>query len=59
MTLFSATLISRDRTTALLERLYTTPLTAADYIGGYLLPLLPLALGQSAVCYGRGRSFWA
>lgn len=51
LTLFSATLISRDRTTALLERLYTTPLTAADYIGGYLLPLLPLALGQSAVCY--------
>ncbi|MBC5581056.1 ABC transporter permease [Anaerofilum sp. BX8] len=51
MTLFSATLISRDRTSALLERLYTTPLTAADYIGGYLLPMLPLALAQSAVCY--------
>ena len=38
MTLFSATLIARDRETALLQRLYTTPLTAADFIFGYLLP---------------------
>ena len=29
MTLFSATLIARDRETALLQRLYTTPLTSA------------------------------
>lgn len=51
MTLFSATLIAKDRESALLQRLYTTPLTAADYILGYLLPMLPLALGQSIVCY--------
>ena len=51
LTLFSATLIARDRETALLQRLYTTPLTASDFILGYLLPLLPIALGQTALCY--------
>ena len=51
MTLFSATLIARDRESALLQRLYTTPLTGFDFILGYMLPLLPVALGQSIVCY--------
>ena len=51
MTLFSATLIARDRESALLQKLYTTPLTGMDFILGYLLPLLPIALGQAAVCY--------
>lgn len=30
MTLFSATLVAKDRESALLQRLYTTPLQAAD-----------------------------
>jgi len=51
LTLFSATLIARDRESALLQRLYTTPLRPADFILGYLLPLIPLAVAQSAVCY--------
>lgn len=51
MTLFSATLISKDRESALLQRLYTTPLTGLDMILGYLLPILPIALGQTLVCY--------
>ena len=51
MTLFSATLISKDRASALLQRLYTTPLTPLDFILGYTLPILPFALAQSAVCY--------
>ena len=51
-TLFSATLVARDRESAFLARLYTTPLTALDFILGYLLPLLPIALLQSLVCYG-------
>lgn len=51
MTLFAATLIAKDRESALLQRLYTTPLTAADFIFGYTLPLLPIALGQAAVCF--------
>ncbi|MBQ2273038.1 MAG: ABC transporter permease [Clostridia bacterium] len=51
MTLFSATLISKDRASALLQRLYTTPLMPLDFILGYTLPILPFALAQSAVCY--------
>ncbi len=51
MTLFSATLIAKDRSGALLQRLYTTPLTAADYILGYTLPILPIALVQCLICF--------
>lgn len=51
LTLFSATLVARDRESAFLHRLYTTPLRPADFILGYLLPMLPMALGQNAVCY--------
>ncbi len=51
MTLFSATLVAKDRESALLQRLYTTPLTGFDFILGYLLPLLPIALGQTIICY--------
>lgn len=52
MTLFSATLLAKDRTSALLQRLYTTPMGAADFIFGYTLPILPLSLAQCAICYG-------
>ncbi len=51
MTLFSATLIAKDRESALLQRLYTTPLTAFDFIAGYMLPILPIAIGQTVICY--------
>lgn len=51
MTLFSATIISRDRERALLQRLYTTPMTSLDFILGYTLPILPIALAQTVICY--------
>lgn len=51
MTLFSATLISRDRGSSLLQRLYTTPLTPFDFILGYTLPIVPFAVSQSIICY--------
>ena len=51
ITLFSATLISKDRESALLQRLYTTPLTGLEFIAGYMLPLLPIAIGQTVICY--------
>ena len=51
LTLFSATLIAKDRESALLQRLYTTPLTGLDFILGYMLPLLPIAIGQTIICY--------
>lgn len=51
MTLFSATLIAKDRESSFLQRLYTTPLKSRDFILGYLLPLLPIAIAQSGICY--------
>ena len=51
MTLFSATLVAKDRESAFLQRLYTTPLTGFDFILGYMLPIIPIALGQTVICY--------
>lgn len=51
MTLFSATLVAKDRESALLQRLYTSPLTGFDFIMGYMLPLLPIAVAQALICY--------
>lgn len=51
MTLFSATLVAKDRESSFLQRLYTTPLTGFDFILGYMLPILPIALGQVILCY--------
>ena len=51
ITLFSATVIAKDRGSALLQRLYTTPLTATDFILGYTLPMVPIAVAQCVVCY--------
>ena len=51
LTLFSATLIAKDRESSLLQRLYTTPLKSTDYILGYMLPIIPLAIAQSVICY--------
>lgn len=51
MTLFSATIIAKDRSSALLQRLYTTPLTPLDFILGYTLPIVPIAVVQSIICY--------
>ena len=51
MTLFSATLVSKDRESAFLQRLYTMPLKSSDFILGYMLPVIPAAILQSAVCY--------
>ncbi len=52
MTLFSATIIAKDRSSSLLQRLYTTPMRARDFILGYTLPILPIAVAQCAICYG-------
>ena len=51
MTLFAATLIAKDRGSSLLQRLYTTPLTAKDFILGYTLPILPIGMAQTLICY--------
>lgn len=51
ISLFAALLIARDRGTAFLSRLYCTPMKAWEFLLGYLLPLLPLALAQNALVY--------
>jgi ABC-2 type transport system permease protein len=51
MTLFSATIIAKDRGSSLLQRLYTTPLAPLDFILGYTLPIIPISVAQCAICY--------
>lgn len=51
ISLFAAMLIAKDRGSSFLLRLYTSPLRSRDFILGYLLPLLPMALAQMLVCY--------
>jgi len=51
MTLFSATLVAKDRESALLQRLYTSPLKPFDFIIGYMLPIIPIAIAQCTICY--------
>lgn len=48
---FAGMLIATDRGTSFLMRLLTTPLTASDYILGYTLPLLPMAVIQMVISY--------
>ena len=51
ITLFSAIIIAKDRNSSFLQRLYTTPLRPIDFVLGYTLPLVPIAMAQSGVCY--------
>lgn len=51
LALFCALIVSKDRESAFLQRLYTTPLCAGEFLLGYLLPFLPIALVQSVLCY--------
>lgn len=45
----SAMILSRDRETALLARLLTTPLRSSDFVSGYSLPYVLLAVAQATV----------
>ncbi len=51
----SAMILSRDRETALLARLLTTPLGSRDFVSGYTLPYLVVALVQCALLLLVGR----
>ena len=52
LALFPAILLSKDRSSALMTRLLSSPIRAKDYILGYALPLLPLAVMQESICFG-------
>ncbi len=49
--LYMALLVSRDRSTAFLARLYTSPMRTADFVRGYALPGAAIGLGQLVACY--------
>ncbi|WP_152394586.1 ABC transporter permease [Paenibacillus guangzhouensis] len=51
VSLFSGMLIAKDRSSSFLTRLFTAPLTAPDYIVGYTLPLVPMAMIQIVICF--------
>ena len=51
MTLFSATLIAKDRQSSFMHRLYTTPMKPIDFILGYALPLIPIAIAEGIATY--------
>lgn len=51
ISLFTAVLVAKDRSSSLLQRLYTTPLTPLDFILGYGLPLIPMGFVQGIICY--------
>lgn len=52
LALFAGMLLAKDRSTAFLARLAASPMTASDFLLGYLLPMLPMAAGQSVICLG-------
>lgn len=55
MVMFSAAyLLARDRESALFSRMLTTPVRPREFVTGYALPYLPVALVQAAVLYGIG-----
>lgn len=51
ISLFTATIVSKDRCTSFILRLFTSPLKPSQYIVGYTLPLIPISLMQTIVCY--------
>ncbi|MFJ7949979.1 ABC transporter permease [Lysinibacillus sp. NPDC096418] len=51
ITLFSGMLIGKDKSSSLLMRIFASPMSASNYIVGYVLPLLPVAVFQIVVCF--------
>lgn len=49
MALFSGMLLSKDRTSSFLMRLFASPMTSLNFILGYTLPMLVMALAQAAI----------
>ena len=50
--LFTSVQVSKDRTTALLLRLYASPMKPVEYIFGYTMPMVVLAVVQMVICFG-------
>ncbi|OFY64056.1 MAG: hypothetical protein A2V64_11335 [Bacteroidetes bacterium RBG_13_43_22] len=52
--MFLSVLLTRDRESSFLTRLFTTPLSPSDFIIAYLIPFIPLALVQTVICLIAG-----
>ena len=57
LALFGGLLLAEDRESAFLRRLFCSPLTAADFLLGYALPLVALGLCQALLCVLFGFCF--
>lgn len=51
LTLFTAMLVSKDRTTSLLIRLGVSPMRPIEYIIGYIMSLIPIVVMQSTLIF--------
>lgn len=49
MALFAGMLLAKDRTSSFLMRLFTSPMTSAEFILGYSIPMMIMALAQAAI----------
>ena len=49
MALFAGMLLSKDRTSSFLMRLFTSPMTATDFILGYTLPMIVVTIVQATI----------
>ena len=49
MALFAGMLLSKDRTSSFLMRLFTSPMTATDFILGYTLPMIVMTIVQATI----------
>ena len=51
ITLFTATLVAKDRETSLLIRLRVSPMKSVEYILGYMLAIIPIAIIQNILFF--------
>ena len=51
VSLFTSTLIAKDRSSSLLIRLGTSPMKASDFILGYIISLIPIIMVQDILFF--------
>lgn len=55
--IFLGTLVTNDRASSFLMRMFASPLKAREYILGYTLPALPIGVVQGAICLAYSMLF--
>lgn len=56
LALFAGMLIAKDRASALTQRLFASPMQKWEFLSGYALPMIPIAILQALICLLAG---WA